>query len=149
LTLVLEGWSFLSLLGRVNCGLLPLVKRIPSDKPQFRTSDVTIPIGRLFRGGWRRSSCSCSANPRLAISVRLLQAGDVYPPKFDWQERVTVARSRVLRIRPESLRYWFHPRFPFAYRNLRTNANSGQVVEDRRLEDGFQVSCEVTWDVRV
>jgi hypothetical protein len=47
------------------------------------------------------------------------------------------------------LRYWFHPRFPFAYRNLRTNANSGQVVGDRRLEDGFQVSCEVTWDVRV
>ena len=81
--LVLEGWPFLSSLGRVNCGLLPLVTKIPSDKLQFRTSDVATPTGRLFLGDWRRSSCPCSANPRLAISVRLLQVGDVYPPKLD------------------------------------------------------------------
>lgn len=77
MTLVLGGWPFLSSRERVDRGLLPLVERIPSGKLQIRTSDVAIPIGRLFRGGWRRSSCSCSANPRLAISVRLLPAGDV------------------------------------------------------------------------
>ena len=77
MTLVLGGWPFLSSRGRVDCGLLPLVKRILSDKLQFRTSDVAIPTGRLFRGDWRRSSYSCSANPRLTISVRLLPVGDV------------------------------------------------------------------------
>jgi hypothetical protein len=77
LTLVLGGWPFLSSRERVDRGLLPLVERTPSGKLPIGTSDVAIPIGRLFRGGWRRSSCSCSANLRLAISVRLLPVGDV------------------------------------------------------------------------
>lgn len=77
MTPVLGEWPFLSSRERVDRGLLPLVERTPSDKLPIRTSDVAIPVGRLFRGGWRRSTCSCSANPRLAISVRLLPVDDV------------------------------------------------------------------------
>jgi hypothetical protein len=77
LTPVLGEWPFLSSRERVDRGLLPLVERTPSDKLPIRTYDVAIPVGRLFRGGWRRSTCSCSANPRLAISVRLLPVDDV------------------------------------------------------------------------
>jgi hypothetical protein len=77
LTPVLGEWPFLSSRERVDRGLLPLVGRTPSGKLPIGTSGVAIPVGRLFRGGWRRSSCSCSANPRLAISVRLLPVGDV------------------------------------------------------------------------
>ncbi len=77
MTLVPGGWPFLSSRGQVDCGLLLLGERTPSNKLPIGTSDVAIPVGRLFRGGWRRSTCSCSANPRLAISVRLLPVGDV------------------------------------------------------------------------
>ena len=77
MTPVLGEWPFLSSRERVDRGLLPLVERTPSGKLPIWTSDVATPIGRLFRGGWRRSSCSCSANPRLAISVRLLPVDDV------------------------------------------------------------------------
>ena len=77
MTLVLGGWPFLSSRERVNRGLVPLVERTPSGKLPIGTSDVAILVGRLFHGGWRRSTCSCSANPRLAICVRLLPVGDV------------------------------------------------------------------------
>jgi hypothetical protein len=74
---VLGEWPFLNSRERVNRGLLPLVERTPTGKLPTRTSDVAVPVGRLFHGGWRRSTCSYSVNPQSVISVRLLPVGDV------------------------------------------------------------------------
>jgi hypothetical protein len=147
--LVPGEWSFLNLRGPVDCGLLPLIERTPSDKFPVGTSDVPIPVGRLLRGGWRQSADPCFAHPRLAVSVRLLPADDVLQPRFNWRGLVIIVRSRVLRIRLESARCYFPPRFPSAYRNLRPNVKSGQVVGGRHLEGGSRVGYEVTWGARV
>jgi hypothetical protein len=149
LTLVPGGWPFLSSRGQVDCGLLLPGERTPSNTLPIGTSDVAIHVSKLLRGGWRRLPGSCFANPRLAISAHLPPVGDALLPKFNWLGRVIVVRSPVLRIRPESLRCCFHPRFPFAYRSLRTSVSSGQVVGVRHLEVGFRAGYGATLDARV
>lgn len=145
MTLVPGGWPFLSWRGPVDCGLLLLIEKIPSDRFPVGTSDVPILASRLLRGGWRQSVDSCFAHPQLAISVLLPLADGVWQPRFNWRGLVTIVRSRVLRIRPETSRCYFPPRFPSACRNPRPDVDSGQVVGARHLE----VGDVVTWDVRV
>jgi hypothetical protein len=135
--------------GPVDCGLLLLIERTPSDKFPVGTSDVLIPVSRLLRGGWRQSADSCFARPQLAISVLLPTVDDAWQPRSNWRGPITIVRSRVLRIRPESSRCYFPPRFPSAYRSLRTDVNSGRFVGGRHLEVGFLVGHEVTWGARV
>jgi hypothetical protein len=149
LTLVLGGWPFLSLRGPVDCGLLLLIEGTPSGRFPVGTSVVLIPVNRLLRGGWRRSADSGFARPQLAISVLLPTVDGAWQPRFNWRGLITIARSHVLRIRPASSRCYFLPRFPSAYRNLRTDVGSGQAVGGRHLEGGVPVGYEVTWGARV
>ena len=145
----LGEWPFLNSRERVNRGLLLPVERIPVCKLPIGTSDSTTPVGRLFHDGWRRSACSCSANPQLAISVRLLPADDFWSRGFGWRGRVVVGQNLVLHIGPESSRCCFHPLSPFTCLNLQTGANSGQVVEGVRHEAGLLTSGGARLDVKV
>ena len=145
----LREWPFLNSRERVNRGLLLPVERIPFCRLPTGTSDSATPVGRPFHAGWHRSACSCSANPRLAIFVRLLPADDFWSRGFGWRGRVVVGRNLALRIEPEFSRCCFHPRSPFTCRNLRTGANSGQVVEGVCHEAGLLINGGARLDVKV
>jgi hypothetical protein len=149
LTLVPGGWPFLSLRGPVDYGLPLLIEGTPSGRFPVGTSDVPIPAGRLLRGGWRQSADPCFTHPQLAVSVLLLPTDDALQPRFNWRGLVIIVRSRVLRIKLESARCYFLPRFPSAYRNLRSDVNSGQVVGGRHREVDSLVGYEATWGARV